>query len=629
MANEQLILNRYRPIAQAGSGGFGTVQIAWDTRIQRRVAIKCIQLDESQAFRAMQVEAQAVYGDPYAPRDPYRNADPYGNGDSRSSADPYDYDDPAAPYAVSLENLPGLDEARTAAMLSDPNIVGVFDFEVQGTTAYLIMEYVDGTTLTGLLQQYGDRLSLDVIAAIFSAVAHALEVAHENQVLHLDIKPDNVLINRQGQVKVTDFGLATLSDATGFGTAGGGTIGYMPLEQMRQEALDARCDEWALASMTYEMLTGTNPFLASDLAKAEAAIEDAELLLPSLCYDGLDPEADDVLFYALDPDREERYDNVEDFAEEMSRFFGNSARGHKELAMLVGQAADDFEEEEEVVERISLFDRIGTGRLQSILVRVWAALSVGLLSFVALSNIEAAGGWSSFVFWGLFSLFVLAAVLKPHLGALLSLCTLSAALLFNEAFVAGIVLVVCVIAWWFFVGRLSDEGPNAALSPVLFGSFGFNPVTPLVSGFFLSGKDAAATAALAFVVSVVLAGFGSNSLVGWNALTFWDFGSLDIQHNMLVLLQQPLTWCMLASWLGGAVILALLCRRQTRFSAGLGVVLASALMIAALCLGAWFASGMTSWVPDWQLLLPTIGAGVVMAVACAFGVPIRAGEEEM
>ena len=616
MANEQLILNRYRPIAEAGSGGFGTVQVAWDTRIQRRVAIKCIQLDESQAFRALQVEARAAYGDSYG------SADPYGG-------DPYGYDEPLDPYAVSLENLPGLDEARTAAMLSDPNIVGVYDFEVQGATAYLIMEYVDGTTLTGLLQQYGDQLSLDVVAAIFSSVAHALEVAHGNQVLHLDIKPDNVLINHQGQVKVTDFGLATLSDASGFGTAGGGTIGYMPLEQMRQEALDARCDEWALASMTYEMLTGTNPFLAPDLVKAEAAIEDAELLLPSLCYDGLDPEADDVLFYALDPDREERYDNVEDFAEEMSRFFGNSARGHKELAVLVGQAAiEEFEEEEEVVERISLFDRIGTGRLQSIFVRVWAALGVGLLSFVSLSNIEAVGGWANPVFWGLFALFVLAGVLKPHLGALLSLLSLSVALLFNEAFVVGILLPVCVIAWWFFVGRMGDEAPNAVLSPVLFGSFGFNPVSPLVAGFFLSVKEAVITAAMAFVLSIVLAGFGSNSLLGWNALAFWDFGSLDVQHNMAVLLQQPLTWCMLASWLGGAAILALLCRRQTRVSAGLGVVLASALMIVALCLGAWFSSGMVSWIPAWQYALPTVGAGVVMTVACAFGVPIRAGEED-
>ena len=613
MANEQLILNRYRPIAQAGSGGFGTVQVAWDTRIQRRVAIKCIQLDESQAFRALQVEAQAVHGDPY------------GYGD----ADPYGYDEPRDQYAVSLENLPGLDEARTAAMLSDPNIVGVYDFAVQGATAYLIMEYVDGTTLTGLLQQYGDRLSLNMVAAVFSSVAHALEVAHDNQVLHLDIKPDNVLINRQGQVKVTDFGLATLSDATGFGTAGGGTIGYMPLEQMRQEALDARCDEWALASMTYEMLTGTNPFIAPDLAKAEAAIEDAELVLPSLCFDGLSPEADDVLFYALDPDREERYDNVEDFSEEMGRFLGNSARGHKELAVLVGQAMEeDFEEEEEVTERISLFDRIGTGRLQSIFVRAWAALGVGLTAFVSLSNIDAVGGWATPLFWGLFALLVFAAVLKPHLGALLALLVLSVALLFNEAFVVGILMIVAVCAWWFFVGRLSDEAANAALSPVLFGSFGFNPITPLVAGFFLSVKDAVVTAAFAFAVSLVLAGFGSSSIVGWNAFAFWDIGAIDVQHNMLVLLQQPLTWCMFASWLGGSALLALLCGRQTRLSAGIGVVLACALAIAALFFGTWFASGMVSWVPAWQLLVATLGAGAVMTVACAFGVPIRASEED-
>lgn len=615
MANEQLILNRYRPIAQAGSGGFGTVQVAWDTRIQRRVAIKCIQLDESQAFRALQVEAQAVYGDPYG----YDDAGPYSYG----SEEPYDQ------YAVSLENLPGLDEARTAAMLSDPNIVGVYDFEVQGATAYLIMEYVDGTTLTGLLRQYGDRLSLDAVAAVFSSVAHALEVAHDNQVLHLDIKPDNVLINRQGQVKVTDFGLATLSDATGFGTAGGGTIGYMPLEQMRQEALDARCDEWALASMTYEMLTGTNPFVAPDLVKAEAAIEDAELVLPSLCFDGLSSEADDVLFYALDPDREERYDNVEDFSEEMGRFLGNPVRGHKELAMLVGQATEeDFEEEEEAAERISLFDRIGTGRLQSIFVRVWAALGVGLTAFVALSNIDAVGGWTTPVFWGLFALFAFAAVLKPHLGAFLALLVLSVALLFNEAFVIGILMIVMVCAWWFFVGRSSDGAANAALSPVLFGSFGLNPITPFVAGFFLTVKDAVATAAFAFAVSLVLAGFGSNSLVGWNVFSFWDISAVDVQRNMLVLLQQPLTWCMFASWLGGSALLALLCGRQTRLSAGIGVVLACVLALAALFAGTWFASGMVSWVPAWQLLVPTVGAGVVMAVVCAFGVPIRAGEED-
>ena len=86
----------------------------------------------------------------------------------------------------------------------------------------------------------------------------------------------------------------------------------MPLEQMHQENLDVRCDEWALASLTYEMLAGENPFLAPDLERAEAVIEDAELVLPSLCWDELDPAVDDVIFFALDPDREERYATVAD-----------------------------------------------------------------------------------------------------------------------------------------------------------------------------------------------------------------------------------------------------------------------------------------------------------------------------
>ena len=124
--------------------------------------------------------------------------------------------DPASrPLVRTLSRIPGLDEARTAAMLSDPSIVAVYDFEIQDSTAYLIMEYVEGMTLTELLRDHDDRLTLDVVAAVFAAVAHALEVAHENGVLHLDIKPDNILINASGQVKVTDFGLATLADAQG------------------------------------------------------------------------------------------------------------------------------------------------------------------------------------------------------------------------------------------------------------------------------------------------------------------------------------------------------------------------------------------------------------------------------
>ena len=96
-----------------------------------------------------------------------------------------------------------------------------------------------------------------------------------------------------------------------------------------------------VASLTYEMLAGENPFLAPDLERAEAVIEDAELVLPSLCWDELDPAVDDVIFFALDPDREERYATVADFAEELEPFLGDPKRGVRELSVIVGHADDE------------------------------------------------------------------------------------------------------------------------------------------------------------------------------------------------------------------------------------------------------------------------------------------------
>ena len=380
MSHGNLILDRYEPISIAGEGGFGTVEIAWDPRIQRKVAIKTIKLTAQDAYRAALPGAQAVSTRPTGDRwhgavpwDEYlaetddtsgessllpfdRGGEDASSGDSilLDSADlPDGYDeelqqpDSAAYQVTSLAHLPGLDEARTAAMLSDQRIVTVYDFEVRGRYAYLIMEYVEGITLSELLLDYPDLLTLDMVAAVFDSVAGALTVAHETGVLHLDIKPDNILINPQGQVKVTDFGLATLADASGTGTTGGGTIGYMPLEQMRREHLDARTDEWSLASVTYEMLTGDNPFRARNLKEAERAIEDAELVLPSLCWHNLDAEADDVMFYALDPDCDERYDTVADYAEEMDKFLGDAELGHEQLALVVEDALGYADEEPE------------------------------------------------------------------------------------------------------------------------------------------------------------------------------------------------------------------------------------------------------------------------------------------
>lgn len=616
MQDQQLILNRYRPIATAGSGGFGTVQVAWDTRIQRKVAIKCIELDEVDVARAVS-PGDAVTIAHAAPS--------RGNSEARSVVE--DVDDDTLIH--SLAHVPGLDEARTAAMLSDASIVAVYDFEVQGSTAYLIMEYVEGITLTQLLRHFDDLLTLDMVAAVFAFVSHALEVAHNNQVLHLDIKPDNVLINRQGQVKVTDFGLATLADASGYGETGGGTIGYMPLEQMRQEALDARCDEWALASVTYEMLAGENPFLAPDLTAAEAAIEDAELVLPSLCWDDIDPEVDDIVFRALDPDREERYHNVASFAEELEPLLGDPKRGTRELASLVGHAQiedDDANVRADERAHVPLCDRI-TWRQRTIAAHIVGALGSALVAFVALVNVSQVGGFESPLFWGLLALVTLAGALKTHLGALLSYGMLSVALIASEAPVAGIVLLAATALWWYFLGRHGNKLANTALVPSLAGAVGGGQLVPLVSGFCLRPLRAVGSTAFCVLVATILAALGSQTLFGWNPLAYARFGGVDIQANAVALLVQPTFWCMVASWIAATFVLALFRLRRTRVFAVVGTCAAGAVLLAGICASAWMSSGQVTWVPTTLTLVITLIPTALLLAFCAL-VPKRSYEDE-
>lgn len=614
--DKQLILNRYRPIGETKAGGFGTVRVAWDTRIQRKVAIKCIELDEVDAARAALPGANVVQQHEPLPweDDPVFGDAEDADSDTTSAFDLVDDE----PLVHSLARLPGLDEARTAAMLSDSNIVAVYDFEMQESTAYLIMEYVEGLTLTELLHRHADRLTLDIAAAVFAAVSHALEVAHANQVLHLDIKPDNVLINHQGQVKVTDFGLATLADASGYGTAGGGTIGYMPLEQMRQENLDVRCDEWALASLTYEMLAGENPFLASDLAHAEDAIEDAELVLPSLCWDELDPAVDDVIFFALDPDREERYATVADFAEELEPFLGDPKRGVRELAVIVGHAEDEEEEVEAAppAPRTPLRERI-TGFHRSAAAHAVGALGSGMVAFVAFSNLPQTSGFDNPLFWGLFALVALAGALKPHLGALLAYFALAAALIASSAPAAGCVLIAATAAWWYFIGRTSNVDANAVLVPPLAGATGCNQLTPLVAGFCLPPRRVFGSLAFSLLVSVLLGAFGTNGLLDWDVLAYWQPASgVDLQANIGRMLTQPALWCIVVSWIAAAGALSVFRLRPTRVFAVLGTLVAGALLLAGICLAAWVVSGQATWMPSFVNLVFTLVPIVIMLLMC-------------
>lgn len=587
---QNLILNRYRPLEEAGAGGFATVLAAWDTRIQRRVAIKCLRLD-----------AYASPADARSPRE-----------------------------------IPGLDEARTAAMLSDSHIVGVYDFDASGAQAYLIMEYMDGITLTELMREEG-ALSLDVATCVFEAVAGALETAHENQVLHLDIKPDNVLINRQGQVKVADFGLSQLSHAAGYGRAAGGTIGYMPLEQMRLEACDARTDEWALAALTYEMLVGENPFRVPGLDAAERAIEQAEVFVPSMVRDDLNEEIDEALFGALAIDRDDRFDSVELFADAMLPHMGDARRGARELAVLVGEACDDgagFDEEGGAASAflpgrggayagLSMFDRMAP-RMKALVARLWAAVVCGFAAFEAAANIPACmtiAGRMEPAFWGVVGVAVAAALAWPGAGAAFAVGALVVALALAGSPFLALALALAGVVWLALGGARWHACANVGATAVLAGAFGFAPVVPLLAGYFLNIKHALAATAFAAVSAFCLACAGSLDLTGWSVFAFGAMpGASAMENAALSLVASPSMWAMAVSWLAAAVVGSLLCARGNRGLAACGMLAATAVLVLGVIAAARLGGADF---PDVAQLAPVLVAGIAMACATAAGVPQR------
>ena len=537
-----------------------------------------------------------------------------------------------------FEHIPGLEEARSVAKLSDTNIVTVYDCAVEGSSAYVIMEYVEGKTLAQIIDEVDDDITLDVVAAVFSAVSHALEVAHGEHTLHLDIKPENVIVNGKGQAKVADFGLAALMDATGSGTTGGGTIGYMPLEQLRQEPLDVRTDEWALASLTYEMLTGSNPFFADDLDAAEEAIEEAELVLPSLCWDELDAEADEVMFAALDPDMDERYEDVAAFSAALSPYLGNAKKGKRVLADIVNGKMEEpaAEEPERVWEPLPpLVDRLGL-RGAAIVGRIVAAAAVALLAAAGMANLHLTPGSAMglatdapIAYGVVIAVCALVAVIRPSIGVLFGYGAFVVGLAGAGAWVPAVLLTAATGAWWYFVGRRGTAQAVSALMQPLLGSVGFAAASPVTCGVLLPVLQSVITAAFAFASALIMAGCGSVDIMNWDAVMHLGFSS-NPAAGCLAVASQPATWVIGASWIAAAGLYSLLCVRGTRAFDIAGSVVAAAVLMLGACAAAHLASFGGSWLPAPAALLGALVPGVLGILAAVMSIPDRArwAEEE-
>lgn len=190
-------------------------------------------------------------------------------------------------------------EAKTAARLSHPHVVNVLDQGVDehpdGDLAYLVMEYVPGYTLRTVLQRR-QRMSPRVALAYLEAMADGLAAAHRAGLVHRDMKPENVLVSRDGQIKVADFGLArATTNFTGTGAALVGTVAYISPELVSGSPADERSDVYAVGIMAYEMLTGVQPFTGASPIQVAYQHLNREVPAPSGMSPGLAPELDHLV----------------------------------------------------------------------------------------------------------------------------------------------------------------------------------------------------------------------------------------------------------------------------------------------------------------------------------------------
>src|SRR6266566_3881889 len=205
------------------------------------------------------------------------------------------------------------EEARTLVRLIHPHIVRLLDFGLQGATPFLVMDYAPNGALRQRHQR-GERLPLDTVVEYVQQIASALQYAHGQKVIHRDIKPENMLLGRNQEILLTDFGIAVVAQSTRIQLTQEtvGTISYMAPEQIQAHPRPAS-DQYSLGIVVYEWLCGSRPFSGSF---TEVAAK--HLMVPPPPLRGqmlnISPEVEEVIFTALAKDPKQRFGSVQAFA---------------------------------------------------------------------------------------------------------------------------------------------------------------------------------------------------------------------------------------------------------------------------------------------------------------------------
>ncbi|HVF07186.1 MAG TPA: Stk1 family PASTA domain-containing Ser/Thr kinase [Actinomycetota bacterium] len=277
-------------------------------------------------------------------------------------------------------------EAQAAARLNQPNIVGVYDSGSDDETQYIVMEFIEGRTLAEFMSA-GRRPTPVQAAEIAQKIAAAIAAAHAQGVIHRDIKPGNVMVTRDGTVKVMDFGIARMlgPETAPQTSAVLGTASYLSPEQAQGTPVDARTDIYSLGAVLYELLTGRPPFTGdSSVAVAYKQVNETPELPSSLNPD-VSPSMDAVVMKALSKNPSNRYQSAEEFSADLARVIaGEQVEATPLMSALAGGAT-------QVISRPPSHTAVlppteepeGSGR------KVWLGVLIGLLLFALL----AAGGY--------------------------------------------------------------------------------------------------------------------------------------------------------------------------------------------------------------------------------------------
>ncbi len=211
-------------------------------------------------------------------------------------------------------------ESHAVALLSSPNIVAVYDVSHSAEIEYIVMELVDGITLKHYMERKGP---IPWREAVYFAkqIARALSHAHAKGVVHRDIKPQNMLLLRDGTLKVGDFGIAALENEISEerGTAIG-SIHYIAPEQIRGESPDARSDIYSLGVVMYEMLTGEKPYTGETVGEIAVKHMNTAPMAPSRLVPDIPTELEHITLKAMKANIQERYQNAEELIKDLDRF---------------------------------------------------------------------------------------------------------------------------------------------------------------------------------------------------------------------------------------------------------------------------------------------------------------------